>query len=122
MFQDRLDDLPVFDEADDPHDSPTLRTDHGIGLVDLLDQPGPVFPVFLGTFIGFQDARDPILFVFFPFSPGDPAKRGTVVPIVPYSRQRRDSPLSGMWEHPARGGTSHSKTSKTFSLVPSFAR
>ncbi len=26
MFQDGLDDLPVFDEADDPHDSPTLRT------------------------------------------------------------------------------------------------
>jgi len=26
VFQDGLDDLPVFDEADDLHDSPTLRT------------------------------------------------------------------------------------------------
>ncbi len=51
VFQDGLDDLPVFDEADDPHDSPTLRTGP-----DLLDQPGPVFPVFLRTFIGFQGA------------------------------------------------------------------
>ena len=30
MFQDGLDDLPVFDEADDPHGSPTLRTSQGI--------------------------------------------------------------------------------------------
>ena len=40
VFQDGLDDLPVFDEADDPHDSPTLRTSQGIDLVDLLTQPG----------------------------------------------------------------------------------
>ena len=36
MFQDGLDDLPVFGEADDPHGSPTLRTGQGIDLVDLL--------------------------------------------------------------------------------------
>ncbi len=48
VFQDGLNDLPVFDEADDLHDSPTLRTGP-----DLLDQPGPVFPVFLRTLIGF---------------------------------------------------------------------
>ncbi|MDD1777893.1 MAG: hypothetical protein LUQ65_06950 [Candidatus Helarchaeota archaeon] len=58
MFQDGLDDLPVFDEADDPDDSPTLRTSQGIDPVDLLNQPGPVFPVFLRTFIGFQDAGE----------------------------------------------------------------
>jgi len=61
VFQDGLDDLPVFDEADDLHDSSTLRTGQGIDLVDLLDQPGPVLPVFLRTSIGFQDAGDPIV-------------------------------------------------------------
>ena len=40
VFQDGLDDLPVFDEADDPHDSPTLRKSQGIDLVGLLTQPG----------------------------------------------------------------------------------
>ena len=30
---------------------------------DLLDQPGPVFPVLLRTFVGFQDAGDPVVFV-----------------------------------------------------------
>ena len=54
MFQDGLDDLPVFDEADDPHGPPALRTGQGIDLVDLLNQPGPVLPVFLGIFIGFR--------------------------------------------------------------------
>ncbi|MCX5906384.1 MAG: hypothetical protein NTY64_04130, partial [Deltaproteobacteria bacterium] len=29
---------------------------------DLLDQPGPVLPVFLRTFNGFQDAGDPVVF------------------------------------------------------------
>jgi hypothetical protein len=57
VFQDGLDGLPVFDEADDLHDSPTLRTGP-----DLLNQPGPVLPVFLRTFIGFQDAGDPFVF------------------------------------------------------------
>lgn len=56
MFQDGQDDLPVFNEADDLHDSPTLRKGQGIDLVDLLNQPGPVLPVFLETFIDFQDA------------------------------------------------------------------
>ena len=94
MFQDGLDDLPVFDEADDPHDSPISPLSRGQASgrsgdrpspiksgtgCDLLDQPGPVFPVFLRTFIGFQDAGDPVLFGFFPFSPGDI----TVVAIVP---------------------------------------
>jgi len=59
MFQAGLDDLPVFDEADDPHGSPTLRTGQRIDLVDLLDQPGPVLPAFLRTFISFQDAGNP---------------------------------------------------------------
>ena len=83
MFQDRLNDLPVFDEADDPHDSPTLRAGQGVYFINLLNQPGPVLPVFLRTLIGFQDAGNPVVFGFFPFSPGDPAKRGTAVPIVP---------------------------------------
>jgi len=40
VSQDGLDGLPVFDGADDAHDSPTLRTSQGIDLVDLLTQPG----------------------------------------------------------------------------------
>jgi hypothetical protein len=76
----------------------------GIDLIDLLNQPGPVFPVFLHTFIGFQDARDLVVFGFFSLSPGGI----TVVPTVRYSRHRRDSPLSGMWEHTA---ASHSRAS-----------
>jgi hypothetical protein len=47
IFQDCRDDLPVFDEADYPHGYPTLRTGQTIGLLDLLDHSGPVFPVFL---------------------------------------------------------------------------
>ena len=43
MFQDSLDELPIFDEADDLHDSLTIRTGQGIDVVDLLNQPGPVF-------------------------------------------------------------------------------
>ena len=56
VFQDGLDDLPGFYEADDPHGSPTLRTSQGIGLVDLMDQPGPGPAVCPRTFIGFQNA------------------------------------------------------------------
>jgi hypothetical protein len=67
VFQGGLDDFPVLDKADDPHDSPTLRAGQGIDLVDLLDQPGPVLPVFLRTLIGFQDAGD--AFGFFSLSP-----------------------------------------------------
>ena len=63
MFQDGLGDLPVFDEADDPHDSPTLRAGQGINFVNLLNQPRPVLPVFLRTFIGFQDAGGAVVFV-----------------------------------------------------------
>jgi hypothetical protein len=37
---------------------------------DLLDQPGPVFPVFLRTFISCQDAGDPVFFGFFPLNEG----------------------------------------------------
>ena len=59
VFQDGLDDLPVFDEADDPHDSPTSPLTQGQAWgksrdqpspmnsgtgCDLLNQPGPVFP------------------------------------------------------------------------------
>ena len=33
VFPDCLDDLPVFDEADDSHDSSTLRAGQGIDLV-----------------------------------------------------------------------------------------
>ena len=39
MFQDGLDDLPVFNETDDPHDSPALRAGQGINLVDFLNDP-----------------------------------------------------------------------------------
>ena len=104
MFQDGLDDLPVFDETNDSHDSPTLRASQGVDLVNLLNQPGPVLSVFLRALIHFQvedstlrDAGDPVVFRFFSLSPGDI----TVVSIIPYSRHRRDSPLSGMWEHMA---------------------
>jgi hypothetical protein len=70
MFQDGLDDLPVFNE-DDAHDSPTLRAGQGIDFVDFLNEPGSVLPVFLEAFIGFQDAGDPVVFDFSSLSPGD---------------------------------------------------
>ena len=106
MFQDGLDDLPVFDEAEDPHDSPTLRASQGIDLVDLLDQPGPVLPVFLRTLIRFQDAGDPVVFGFFSLSPGDI----TVVSIIPqgfkgtfFPRPVLLFPLSAGWSlYPGR--------------------
>jgi hypothetical protein len=79
VFQDGSDDLPVFNEGQDAHDSPTLWTGQGVHFIDLLDEPRPVLPVFLGAFIGFQDAGDPVAFGFFPFPPGDV----TVVPIIP---------------------------------------
>lgn len=79
MFEDGLDDLPVFNEADDAHDSPTLRAGQGVNLVDFLNEPGPVLPIFFRTLIRFQDGGDPVLFGFFPFSPRDIA----VIPIVP---------------------------------------
>jgi hypothetical protein len=62
VFQDGLNDLSVLDEANDAHDSSTLRASQGINLVNLLDQAGPILPVFLGAFIGFQDAGDPVIF------------------------------------------------------------
>jgi len=34
VFKDGLDDLPVFNETDDAHDSPALRAGQGINLVD----------------------------------------------------------------------------------------
>jgi len=43
VFQDGLDDLPVFDEADDPHDSPTLRTGQGIDLPRSSRGQAPIF-------------------------------------------------------------------------------
>jgi len=61
VFQDGLDDLPVFDEADDPHGSPTLRTAQGIDLVDLLNQPGPVLPVGYPVIGKYQDIGYPKL-------------------------------------------------------------
>jgi hypothetical protein len=53
VFQDGLDDLWVFVEADDPHGSPTLRASQGIDLVDFLNESGPVLPIFLRTLIRF---------------------------------------------------------------------
>ena len=79
MFQDGLNDLPVLDEAKDPHDSPTLRTGEGIDLLDLLDQLVPVLPVFLPAFIGFQDAKDPVVFGFFSLS----ARNVIIIPVIP---------------------------------------
>jgi hypothetical protein len=63
--------------------------------IDLLNQPGPVFPVFLRTFIGFHDAGDPVVFGFFSLSLGNPAKRETVMSIA-YFRHRRDQPLQSL--------------------------
>ena len=79
VFQDGLDDLSVFNEADDAHDSLALRAGQGIDLIDFLNEPGPVLPIFLRTSIGFQDAGDPIVFGFFSLSPADV----TVVAIIP---------------------------------------
>ena len=52
----------------------------GINLVDLLNEPGPVFPVFLRTLIRLEDAGDPVVFGFFSLSQGDI----TVVSIIPH--------------------------------------
>jgi hypothetical protein len=48
-------------------------------MLDFLNEPGTVLPVFLGAFIDFQEAGDSVGFGFFPLSPGNIA----VVPIVP---------------------------------------
>jgi len=44
-----------------------------------VNEPGPVLPVFLRTFIRFQDAGNPVVFGFFSLSPADV----TVVAIIP---------------------------------------
>ncbi len=82
MFQDRLIDLPVFDEADDSHDSPTLRPGQGIELVDFLNEPRPVFPVFLRIFIGFQNEGNPFALGFFPFSPAGDTVINMIVNVL----------------------------------------
>ena len=94
MFQDRLDDLPAFDEADVSQDSLTLRAGQGIDLVDILNEPRPVLPVFLRTIIDFQDAGAPVVFGFFAFSPADVtgSLSGPRVPgirTVPFGLSRR---------------------------------
>jgi hypothetical protein len=43
VFQDSLNDLPAFDEADDPHGSPTLRTGQGIDLPRSSGGQAPIF-------------------------------------------------------------------------------
>jgi len=43
VFQEGLDDLPVFDEADDLHGFPTLRTGQGIGLPRSSRGQAPIF-------------------------------------------------------------------------------
>ena len=119
VFQDGLDDLPVFNETDNPHDSPTSPLSRGqasgrsgdhpspinsrIGS-DLLNEPRPVLPVFLRTLIRFLDARDPVVLGFFPFFPADAAGI-SIIPSAP--------PCTGRG-NPARGGTSHSRACPVF--------
>jgi len=43
VFQERLDGLPAFDEADDAHDSPTLRAGQGIDLPRSSRGQAPIF-------------------------------------------------------------------------------
>ena len=38
------DNLRIFDEADDAHDTLAFGTDQGIDLINLLNQPCPIFP------------------------------------------------------------------------------
>jgi len=85
MLEDFFDHFLIFDESDDSHLTTALGTGQGINFIDFLDQPGPVLPVFLRTFIGFQvedstlrDAGDPVVFGFFSLSPRDI----TVVAII----------------------------------------
>ena len=47
MVQNAFDNLLILDRADDPHGSPAFWTRKRIDLIDLLNQPGPVFLVFL---------------------------------------------------------------------------
>ena len=42
MLQNPPDDRGILDGGNDPHGMLASGTDHGIGFVDLADQPGPV--------------------------------------------------------------------------------
>ena len=80
MAQDGLDDLPILNETDDPHGSPTFRADERIDLIDFLNQPGPAFPAGRRGSIGFDDTGDGAFFgKLLSFPPGNVAVP-TVIP------------------------------------------
>ena len=79
MVEDIPDHRRGLDEADDPHRPLTFRTDQGIYLVYLLNQPGPTFPERLFVSLRFEDAGDGVIQTFLPaFSPRDVA----VIPVL----------------------------------------
>ena len=65
MLQNGIDDLLILDGADDPHGSPTFRTNQWIDLINFLNQPGPAFPARRRGSVGFDDVRDGVVFQFF---------------------------------------------------------
>ena len=70
----------LLDHTNYFHLSGTSGTAKGVSFIYLLDQPCPVFPVFTGRPVGFQDRGDEFIVVLlFPLAPG----YITVVPIIP---------------------------------------
>ncbi len=71
MLEDLLYDLLVFDESQYTHLILALGTRSGVHFIYFLDQPGPVFPVFSGRSIRFQNTGyQLVLVVLFPLAPG----------------------------------------------------
>jgi len=48
MLEDLIDHLFVLDKSEDAHLALALGTSQRIHFVDLLNQPGPILPIFLG--------------------------------------------------------------------------
>jgi hypothetical protein len=87
--------LVILDESEDSHLALAPGAGQGINLINPLNQPRPILPIFLGGSLRLQNAGYPfILALFLPFPPVNI----TVIPIIPDSRLQRDSPLSGTWE------------------------
>ena len=59
VCEDFFDDFLILDKADDPHGAVAFRAGERVYLVDFLNQPGPILPIRLETFVRLQNARNP---------------------------------------------------------------
>ena len=101
MIEDIPDHRPIFAETDDPHCPVTFRTDQGIYLVYLLNQPGPTFPESLFVSPRFEDARDGVIQTFLPaFTPRDVA----VVSVVTHHLLAPVGDVGAQVGQPFQGG------------------